>query len=309
MQVKAPIGQIEVPPSKETTCAIYITYHPDAQFPQRVARVAPQVAHVIIVDNHSNGQAVGMLRALCQAIDSELIENQDNLGMATALNQGVRRAIEQGYAWALTLDQDSWPEEHLVQALSEIYLSHPERKLLKMIGSNYVKPITGRSALLSYGAIASHVEVEVVITSCSLMSLKDFEEIGPFRDDFFIDQVDAEYCLRLRSRGYTVVMSSVPLMVHPIGSETMHKLLYPRICSNHSPLRRYYITRNRLVLYRKYIFQEPQWVLKSLNAALREVIFIILFEKDKTQKLKSIFMGIYHALSGRMGKLQTEVLG
>jgi rhamnosyltransferase len=303
--VKAHVpGQVEVPPTTETICAVYVTYHPDAKFPERVARVMRQVAHIVIVDNLSNKEAVRMLRALCEAGHSELIENKENLGVATALNQGARRAIERGYAWVLMLDQDSWPDTDAVGTLSEIYATHPDREKVKIIGSNYRRPVTGHSVVGGEDTTSGFIETAAVITSCSMMSLKAFEEVGPFRDDFFIDQVDDEYCLRLRSYGHKVLLSCKPLMVHSLGNATSHKILWKRpICTHHSPLRRYYITRNRLVLYRMYACKELFWARRSIRAILIETILIILYEDQKLQKLMAMLLGIWHALSGRLGRL------
>jgi rhamnosyltransferase len=300
---------IEPAPGKETVCAIYVTYHPDAKFPERIARIAPQVAYIIIVDNHSNEDALSMLHDLRKSVNCELIENKENLGIATALNQGARRAIELGYAWALTLDQDSWPEAHLVATLTEIYTAHPHREEVKIIGSNYRSHITNYVFLQCRDAESNFIETETVITSCSIMSLKAFEEVGPFRDDFFIDQVDHEYCLRLRSYGYKVIISCKPLMIHPLGNQTRHKILWKRpVCLNQPPLRRYYMTRNRFVLYKTYIFKEPSWVMGNLDAALKEAILIILFEDQKIKKIMAMLIGIFHAISGGMGRLQNLTL-
>jgi rhamnosyltransferase len=297
---------LDAPPRKGTVCAVYVTYHPDAKFPERIARIAPQVAHIIIVDNHSNEDALRMLHDLSKSINCELIENKENFGIATALNQGARRAIELGYAWSLTLDQDSWPEAHLVATLIEIYTAHPHREEVKIVGSNYRNPITNYIFLQCKDAALNFIDTETVITSCSLMSLKAFEEVGPFRDDFFIDQVDHEYCLRLRSYGYKVIISCKPLMVHPLGSQTSHKILWKRpVCLNHSPLRIYYMTRNRFVLYRIYAFKETHWVMGDLDAALKEAILILLFEDQKIKKIMAMLVGIFHAVSGNMGKLQS----
>ena len=45
-------------------CAILVTHHPDDGFPDRIARIAPQVGALVIVDNGSNAAAVRMLREL-----------------------------------------------------------------------------------------------------------------------------------------------------------------------------------------------------------------------------------------------------
>jgi rhamnosyltransferase len=309
MRAHLPRDQIDIAPRRETICAVYVTFHPDGKFPQRMARIAPQVTGIVIVDNHSSKEAVSMLRRLCESGKVELIENKENLGIATGLNQGARRAIEHGYAWALTLDQDSWPETDLVTTLSEIYATHPDRQKVKMLGSNYRSEATGYIALNCARIPSDFLERETVITSCALMSLQAFEEIGQFRDDFFIDQVDDEYCLRLRAFNYKVILSCKPLMVHLLGNETVHRILWKHpICSNQAPLRRYYIMRNRTVLYRKYFCREPFWAIRSLHAAVREIILIILLEDQKLEKLQAILLGIWHAFLGRMGRLEDRVL-
>jgi rhamnosyltransferase len=284
---------------------VFVTYHPDAKFPERLARIVPQVAYIVIVDNGSTDEAVRTLRLLCESINGELIANKENLGIATALNQGVGRAIEYGYAWALTLDQDSWPEADLVTTLAEIYTTHPNRQKVHMLGSNYRSAATGYIALDCDSVLSNFAERKAVITSGSLMSLQAFEEIGQFRDDFFIDQVDDEYCLRLRAHSYMVIISCKPLIVHSLGNESRHKFLWKRpICSNQSPQRKYYITRNRVVLYREYFFKEKQWVIQSLHSMFREIILILLYEDQKIAKLRSMALGVWHAFTGHMGRLE-----
>jgi rhamnosyltransferase len=298
-------SQTEALPGKESICAILVTYHPDIKFPERLAQMVPQVAYIVIVDNGSDDEAVRMLRLLCESVNGELIANKENLGIATALNQGARRAIEHGYAWALMLDQDSWPEADLVTTLSEIYATHPVRQKVKMLGSNYRSTATGYLALNCNDMPSNFVERETVITSGCLMSLQAFEEIGQFRDDFFIDQVDDEYCLRLRSNGYIVIMSCKPLIVHSLGNETTHIFLWKRpICPNQPPLRKYYITRNRVFLYREYFFKETAWTIRSLRLAFRETLLILLFEDQKIKKLQAITLGVFHAFTGHMGSLE-----
>jgi rhamnosyltransferase len=296
-------------PSEQTICAIYVTYHPDGRFPERLTQIVPQVAHIIIVDNHSNDEAVRMLRTLCAEGNGELIENEENRGIATALNQGICRAIELGYPWALTFDQDSWPDQDLVKTLSEIYANHPERWKVKIIGSNYRSPITG-NPVLNFKNITSSLFVEstVVITSGALMCLRAYEEVGPFRDDFFIDLVDHEYCLRIRSYGYKVLISRRSLITHPLGNESIHRFLWGQSCYNHSPLRKYYITRNCLTTCGLYGYKEPYWVMRRFGGIFKDALLVILFEREKLEKLWAMLLGAWHAASGRMGRLQSKTL-
>jgi len=304
MHSRLNIREIGVP-DKASTCAIIVTHHPDPEFQQGFAKIVDQVACVVIVDNASNSREKNILRSLARGNKAVLIENPRNLGSARALNQGMNQAIEQGYSWALTLDQDSQPESDLILHLAEIYLSHPRREEIGVIGAIGSRPKYRRTTSRYSDEPFLYREVEVVITSGSLLIVPVFRHVGPFRDDFFIDQVDHEYCLRLRAQGYRVLRSSKPLMRHAVGVPTRHCFLGIRLtCSNHSPIRRYYITRNRLALYREYMCKDTYWIMRDLGHNWRECMKILLFEDRKCQKLLSTLLGCCHAIIGRMGKLQ-----
>lgn len=296
----------DILPYRENICAVFVTYHPDGRFPERVDLIARQVSHIIIVDNCSNDEAKQMLRSMTESNGNlEIIENIDNLGIATALNQGVRRALELGFAWALTMDQDTWPNENLVETLVNIYDAHPNRKKVKMIGANFIHEGSDKTYLKCNENEFMFIEKEVAITSGSLMSIPAFVEIGPFREDYFIDSVDHEYCLRLRSNGFKVILSCKPLMIHPLGDVKIHRFLWKNlVISNHSPLRRYYINRNRLFLTKEYFWKETVWISYLMLSIVKQWICIILFEDLKMKKLKASLLGLQHGILNRMGKLQ-----
>ena len=88
MASEAGTAQTVNPGSKADVCAVVVTYHPDPGFPDRLDRVRPQVGRVVVVDNGSSPPAREMLRNAAGP-DVELILNDANLGVATALNQGV----------------------------------------------------------------------------------------------------------------------------------------------------------------------------------------------------------------------------
>ena len=63
-----------------------------------------------------------------------------------------------------------------------------------------------------------------MITSGSLLALAVFRRVGPMREDFFIDAVDFQYCLRLRRHGYKVIETLLPTLIHPIGAPTLQRV-------------------------------------------------------------------------------------
>jgi rhamnosyltransferase len=286
------------PPGKGNICAIVVTYFPTGDLTRRFRAIREQVAKLLVVDNGSCGGSADCLRLARSQLKLEVIHNKSNLGIAAALNQGARWAEEQGYSWALTLDQDSVVAEDLVESLSAVYEEFPDKQKLAVIGSNYADPTMRRSFLdLNKDGNCSWKDVKTTITSGSLLSLHAYHAIGQFRDELFIDCVDFEYCLRARSRGFRIIMARKPLMEHSIGAVTGHKLPWKMsTTSNHSAARRYYMTRNQLLLAREYFWKEPTWVISTLYRHLKDTILLCLFEKEVARKLRFIAVGALDGL-------------
>jgi len=294
-------GRIE---SKSDICAIVVTCNPDAGFPDRLARVWPQVGHVVVVDNGSDSPVREMLRNVAVRLDVELILNDANLGVAAALNQGVGHARDRSFQWVLTLDQDSVVEPFLVETLLEGYNEFPMKENVAIVGSNYYDEKRGKTLVPDSPAQPPCLEQTTVITSGSLMSVDAYGKVGPFRDDFFIDHVDDEYCLRARAMGYKVILCRRPVIRHSIGG-AIGKRIVGRTAwsSNHSTVRRYYMARNFTVLARQYLLSEPAWILQTFVRHLGFVALMLFLEDQRARKLRGIFKGLGDGLRGRMGMI------
>jgi rhamnosyltransferase len=294
-------GTADWPRDRHDVCAVLVTYHPDNELPDRVRRVLRQVGKLVIVDNGSDARQVEMLRELAanQAIILQL--NQANLGVACALNLGIARAIAFGFTWALLLDQDSRADEAMVQTLFAVRSAFPERDKLAVIGSGFLDVESREAGNEAQGE--PWEEVESVITSGSLIPLATHAAIGPFREEFFIDYVDSEYCFRARAKGFRVIKTRKPIMSHSIGAPTEHNLLWMnKWTTNHSPDRRYYIARNDTVMLREYGgYEVGLWALKSLARRLRTCKRIVLYEQMKISKIIAVAQGWYDGVRGHMG--------
>jgi rhamnosyltransferase len=285
-------------------CAVVITYHPDTAFPLRLNSLSPQVGAIVIVDNGSADAERNMLREAASVPKIDVVFNLENLGLARALNIGIQRAATLGYSWVLLLDQDSRVDPDMVRALLSIQMAFPDRERLAVVGSNYCD-VTKRTPGAADDNPRSDPweEVEFVITSGSLLPLAAYFAIGPFREEFFIDYVDEDYCRRAKAMDYRVIRSRRHLMSHAIGSPTRHKLFWvEKWTTNHSPDRRYYIARNNTVLLREYgNFRAGMWALKSLSRCLRQCRRIALYEPMKTRKIVAVMRGWWDGIRGNMG--------
>jgi len=141
----------------------------------------------------------------------------------------------------------------------------------------------------------------------SIVRLAAWEAVGGYDDDFFLDYVDHDFCFRCRQHDWEVVQVCGAVMVHSPGSPTSHRFLWKRpMTSNHSALRRYYITRNRILFYRKYWRFDTSWILQDIYRAIKEIIGVVLFESDRREKLNAITVGVVDGFRGLSGKTQRK---
>jgi rhamnosyltransferase len=291
--------------NRTDVCAIIVTFHPDEDFAARAQRIAGQVGRLILVDNASGAQALAMLEGIAagSARSTRLLRNPTNLGVAQALNAGIAQAEALGYRWALLMDQDSIIHEDLVDSLIGVLASQPVPAQVAVVGAGYREPLERPMTPGDAAAARAWDEVDWVITSGSLLSIEAYRVIGPFREEFFIDYVDLEYCVRARARGYRVLRARAALMHHVIGAPTQHRLLWSqKWTSNHSPDRRYYRARNDTVMLResgRYRF--GSWRLKSFARSVRTCKRVLLYEGGKWTKIRAVLEGWWDGIHGRLG--------
>lgn len=286
------------PPSPDTSAAVVVSYHPDEGLADRVARLAAQTARVLVVDNTSPLGFRRWLQALA-APTVEIILNEQNLGVAAALNQGMRRAVEHGYHWGLTMDQDSTVDPDLLGTLGEIYRACPEPSRVGLISANARSKHSGRVAVRCPDGAGLFVECKTVITSGSLIALAAYQRAGPFREDFFIEGVDLEYCLRLRRHGYRILCSCRPLMTHAAGRMDEARVLGRTILvPHHDPWRYYYMLRNFVLIVREYWRQEPRWVGAATVGVGKMMVRVMLFERQRPAKFAAMLRGVRDGIAG-----------
>jgi rhamnosyltransferase len=257
--------------------------------------VANQVDRVIIVDNSASAEVRARLE---DEVSSriELVLHNENLGIAAALNTGVRRAAALRARWVLTLDQDTAIDESMVaKLLAGTALSDAEQPV-GIIGST-ARTRGGSPVVEEHGAGAiTFAEAKTVITSGSLISVSAYADAGPFRETFFIEGVDLEYCLRLRSRGYRVLLAAPPLMTHAAGKGLERRFVWRTVVvPDHQPWRYYYQVRNLTLITRQYAGREPAWVAHAWLNVAKMSVRIGLFEHSPLCKYRSMLLGIWDA--------------
>lgn len=290
----------------DSVCAIVVAYFPEADFNARLQAVLPQVARVVVIDNTpQEGTAPRLADALNGLEKIRLISNQANLGISAALNQGLRHAQHAGFTWALTLDQDTQCFPDMVDTL--LAVSRACVPAPAVIGGNYLDP-RNKHPEVAMGEAGAFLARKTVITSGCLVDVRLAMDIGGFREDYFIDQVDHEFCLRARAHGHLVVISRKPVMTHSVGESGGVRLPLLGVLPNHPPVRKYYIARNTVVTVMAYWWREPGWCLRRSARLLLGLGGMAFLEDQGFNKVRAFFGGIVDGLRGRMGPCTRDAI-
>lgn len=261
-----------------------VTYNPEpARFSECLSAVAGQAEQVFVVDNGSS--EVGKVEELCREYGNALVlPLGENKGIAAALNIGCAAADEKSCAAVLTLDQDSVCEDGLVEKLA----------------AHLSKDVGIAAPWISYRGNEGYYdlpqdgpyEAEWTITSASLTSLDAWREIGGFDETLFIDSVDRDFCIRLRRAGYRVVIDPAVSLSHELGDMRCVRILGRVIhVTNHNSFRKYYIARNKILLFRKGEIPLRTCLKEEIQEATK-----VLFEQNRLSKVGAIVRGVHDGL-------------
>lgn len=290
--------------------AVIVTFNPDDEFAARAAGHAAEVERLIVVDNSTEPQAAAVLGSLdSHFANYELIRNGGNLGLAKAQNIGIKRALELGAEWVMLLDDDSSMQPGMVGAMFSALAKYPEPERIGLLAPRVVDQRSGLEGkvIASRGPFdirrvrfgnSEYIDMALTaIASGSMIRASALAACGLMREEYFIDGIDIEYCLRLRGNGCRLLMAREARLHHRLGAKTKHNLAgVTFIASNHSVFRRYTIMRNRIDIWKRYWRLVPAYVLYDVLVSVFEVGKILLFESRKIKKFRAIYLGLQDGL-------------
>lgn len=286
---------------------IIISYNPGSGIKECFNTLINQVDKVFIVDNGSKSESLVMLEELIASNrdKSKLILNDNNLGIATALNIGIKDALAQDYKWILTMDQDSKASTNMIEKMFEVYkeIGKEERKDILSIFPNFVDERI--QSVEENSNMKAYEYVDADITSGNLLRAEVFDKIGFFDESLFIDLVDTDFCMRLNEKNIKMIKVRDAILYHSLGESQSVKSIFGKFnTSNHSALRRYYMTRNRFYTWEKYRELNSFTLNRDKKLFKKEFVKIILGEEDKLNKIKMVFRGYKDYKKGIRGKLK-----
>lgn len=274
---------------------VVITFRPEVTEVKKILAYAAYLDFVIVADNTAGEELGDSFSRLAKIEYIGLIYNQ---GIARALNIAADRALELGYSWLLMLDQDSVLSEAAYLALKE-QVTVQGAPDIGIISGNQVS----RESELKRNVLRPDIsEVDLLMTSGSVLNLDAYRKCGRFEEDLFIDHVDHEYCLRLQRAGFRTLQCSNIVLDHAQG-EVRHAAVFGRTVSfiDHKPFRFYYFVRNGLYVGAKFFWYRPQFFRWVLLQIIRRLIKALLFQDQKWLRLRMFYWGLMDFFLGRYG--------
>jgi len=268
---------------EENIAGVVILYNPENNLVENINSYLNQINYLFIIDN-SKKLNTSIKDYFKTNKIVEYIFNNGNLGVAECLNISAKKALKRGCSHLLTMDQDSKAAPDM---LSQMISTTSGLQNVGIISPFHINKFETKDIPQE-----TFNEELVVQTSGNLLNLSVYQTVGPFLEEFFIDYVDTEYCLRLKKNNFKVVRVNNALLYHNEADITKRNFVSKKIFPhNHSPIRLYFKTRNRFYLRDYYKKDFPEYFKYEFSLYRNMIIKIILFEKNKMKKIKFAIKG------------------
>lgn len=281
-----------------------VLYKPDVdRFKSCISALMQQVERIYVFDNSDS---------FVDNVQSESIvyyTEHKNMGIAYALNRIMEAALNDGFGWVITMDQDSIIPVGLVDAYKSVIARKNE------IGIVCPQVIDKRRAYMEVKTTPKEEYVEFCITSASCTSVNVWEKVGKFDEWLFIDLVDNDFCKRLILSGYKILKLNDMILNQEFGkiipksdrsqkfwvyvSRLLHNQNFAKFSYRKfvSPMRVYYTCRNiiyvnkKLAQYGSVAYKENYNCNSYLGFVASFILPSILRAQEKIDVIKAVIRG------------------
>lgn len=238
----------------------------------------------------------------------QFLNDGRNLGLGVAYNHIVEAARAAGARQLMILDQDSSPRTGIAAELCSTY------ELLRSTGER--PAVVGPLAVSAGGEqfkpprifrnrterqCGSAWPATFVISSGSLLDLDACTEIGPFREDFFIDAIDIEWCFRAWSRGFSCWIDSAVRMPHRLGQGTIRLPLLGIHLVRQPPSQLHTYVRNQVAMLR-LLHIPVSWRLRIVPYLLFQgLVYFAMCRGRRWETVRAFTSGLVDGLRFRLG--------
>ena len=259
-------------------------------------------ATVLVVDNQGG----------LPAFDDEGVEvvrPGSNLGFGGACVLGIRRALAGGAAWVWLFNNDAEPERGCLAELLAVGAADSRAGLLSPVILHRGRPtfwyaggdLARRTLQVTHRERPAQETPHDVafITGCAWLARREFiEECGPLDEGLFMYFEDVDWSLRAQAGGWRTIL--VP------AAHALHDAKYEHGRRIFSPPAIYYMTRNRLLLGRRWGSPGATFV-ASLTWGGRQLVKC-RSAAAATRVTLAVSAGLWHGVTGRRGPAPAALL-
>lgn len=188
------------------------------------------IGEVIIVDNGSTDSSLDYIRNNSFNFPVIIIENEENLGFAPAVNQGILKAK---YEYIFSLNNDTEIKKgsikSLIDLIQEENVFSVQAKMLKADNKSLIDDAGDEYNLLAWTkkvgenqSSDNYLEVSEIFSCCAgaaLYKKSVLDELGLFDDNYFAYMEDVDLAIRSQINGYRNLLCPQAVVYH-IGSAT-----------------------------------------------------------------------------------------
>ena len=215
-----------------------------------------QPIEVIVVDNASAEDPTRAFTAAYEGVT--VLRNDKNLGFAGGNNTGIR-AAKGDYLFIVNNDTEFTPR--LLEGLLEIFSKYPDAGIvcpkfhyffqkgtIEYAGFEAMNIFTGRNGMVGSreedkGQYNEIRETPYAHGGAMLVPRKIIEEVGGLYEPFFLYYEELDWSEQIRRKGYKIYYQPASLIYHKESMTT----------GKSSPLKTFYLTRNRILFMRRNI--------------------------------------------------------
>ena len=209
---------------------------------------------IVVVDNGSARDEAALLRE--RYSDIVVLRSDENLGFAGGNNLGIRAATGD---CLLLLNNDTEVTDDTLHHLAETLDADPSigavcpkirfwapPQAIQFAGYTPLTRITLRNGLIGFGqpddgSYDSPHETPYAHGAAMMVRREAVGKAGPMPEEYFLYYEELDWSERLREAGYRIVYDPRATVFHKESATT----------GQQSPLRSYYLTRNRLLFARR----------------------------------------------------------
>jgi GT2 family glycosyltransferase len=270
-----------------------------------------EIDTIFIVDNCSSDGTQVWLSSEHLSPKYTLSFQNENSGGAGGFCKGIELAIAAGMDWIWLMDDDASPHPGALHELMKIATNRENiygSLAVNETSTAWDVTVLGEGGRMVYRA-AADVPVCARVESLPFLGFmihrELIERIGLPDREFFIAADDIEYCLRARRAGAEIIIAGKSRIEHPKTRTHVFNIMGVRIAYLAlAPWKRYYDTRNRLLIARKYYGAALFY--KTIPGSLFRLVAALLKEPDKRAQLKAFSAGFIDGLRGCKGQLHKK---